>query len=240
MADKPEAISLVVVDADMVCYRAAWATDGKSKQDCVDSINTIMTGIYDNTIEFPTANNFKLFLTGSRNFRKDLDPNYKLNRVNNRKPTHLDLARETLVETYVATITDGYEADDAISMEVEKHRKPEKTVIVSLDKDFKTISCWHYDFVKNTYFWQDSLGALKWFYAQVLTGDNADNIPGIYGIGPKKAQKALTECSSARSMYEVCREMYVAGGLTEERMVLNARLLYLLRKEGELWEPPKG
>lgn len=223
----------------MICYRAAWATDGKSKQDCVDSINTIMAGIYDNTIEFPTANNFKLFLTGSNNFRKDLDPNYKLNRVNNRKPTHIDLARETLVETYGATITDGYEADDAISIEVEKHGKPEKTVIVSLDKDFKTISCWHYDFVKNTYFWQDSLGALKWFYAQVLTGDNADNIPGIHGVGPKKSQKLLENATDDKGMYEICKTAYENARLTEERMILNARLLHLIRFEQEVWGPPK-
>jgi 5'-3' exonuclease len=69
-----------------------------------------------------------------------------------------------------------------------------------------------------------------------LTGDNADNIKGLYGIGPKKAEKLLAGCDTEESMWEVVVKAYDND---IDRIIENARLLWLRRYENELWEPPQ-
>ncbi len=76
----------------------------------------------------------------------------------------------------------------------------------------------------------------KFFYTQILTGDRADNIVGLYGVGPKKAEKMLADCETEADMYEECLHQY--GG-EEDRVIENARLLWLRREPDQLWEPPK-
>ena len=73
---------------------------------------------------------------------------------------------------------------------------------------------------------------LKFFYTQILTGDRADNIKGLYGVGPKKAEKMLAECKTEADMYEECLHQY--GG-EEYRVIENARLLWLRREPDQLW-----
>ena len=75
----------------------------------------------------------------------------------------------------------------------------------------------------------------KFFYTQILTGDAADNIKGLKGIGPVKATKLLAECKSVDQLWEACVKAY--DGDTE-RIIENARLLWLRRYEGQLWQPP--
>ena len=41
---------------------------------------------------------------------------------------------------------------------------------------------------------------LRWFYKQVLMGDRVDNIPGLKGVGDKKADKIL----QMRLKREIC------------------------------------
>ena len=77
---------------------------------------------------------------------------------------------------------------------------------------------------------------MKFFYKQILTGDRADNIVGLYGIGPKKAEKILADCKTEQDFYLECLHQY--GG-EEDRVVENARLLWLRRYPEQLWEPPK-
>ncbi len=77
---------------------------------------------------------------------------------------------------------------------------------------------------------------LLFFYTQVLTGDNADNIKGLYGVGPKKAAKLLEGCETEQDLYVAVLQAYAGD---EDRVIENARLLWLRRYEGQLWEPPK-
>ena len=71
------------------------------------------------------------------------------------------------------------------------------------------------------------------FYQQILTGDRVDNIVGLTGIGPVKSKKLL-EGLSEQEMYAKCVELYES----EERVIENARLLWLRREEGQIWNPP--
>ncbi len=60
---------------------------------------------------------------------------------------------------------------------------------MSIDKDLDMIRGWHYNFIKDKKYFIDDQQAIKHFYTQILTGDRVDNIIGLRGIGPKKAEK---------------------------------------------------
>jgi 5'-3' exonuclease len=70
---------------------------------------------------------------------------------------------------------------------------------------------------------------------QILTGDSADNIIGLKGIGPVKAEKILEGAVDECEMYQRCVEAYDG---VEERVIENAHLLFLRRHEGQIWKPP--
>ena len=64
-------------------------------------------------------------------------------------------------------------------------------------------------------------------------GDSADNIKGIFRVGEKKATKMLADLKTEQQFYQCCVE-----GLGEERVLENARLLWLRRYPNQMWEPP--
>lgn len=118
------------------------------------------------------------------------------------KPVHLKYIKEKMIHEYGAKEVFGYEADDALGM-----YQTDRTVAVHIDKDINMIPGWHYHHVKEEFsFCPKSLGILEYkegkltgkgtifFYAQMLTGDPTDNIPGIPKIGPKKAYDLLNGC----------------------------------------------
>ena len=95
------------------------------------------------------------------------------------------------------------------------------------------VPTWHYNFVKKVKKYVTPEEGLRFFYTQILTGDNADNIPGIYRVGPVKAAKMLADAKTELELYQCCVEAMGA-----ERVLENARLLWLRREEGQMWEPP--
>jgi 5'-3' exonuclease len=68
-----------------------------------------------------------------------------------------------------------------------------------------------------------------------LVGDRSDNISGIGGIGPVKAEKALGGLRP-EEYYETCRSLYN----DDERFHLNMKLLYIWQKPDDMWTPPNA
>lgn len=234
---EPKNIHACLVDGDMVLYRAAWATNNKPWEDCVDAIDSQMARILQETVVFPDDNCFQVWLTGKENFRFDVAKSYpyKGNRKETAKPIHLNDSRDYLQEVWDARVSVNCEADDEIV--IAAYNLPydlEAVVIASLDKDFKTVPCWKYDWIKGTYQYQTPVEALQFFYQQVLMGDNSDNIVGLYNVGPKKSAGMLEGMTTEEDMFNKCMLEY--GDF--ERVVENARLLHLQRYRDQLWEPP--
>ena len=85
------------------------------------------------------------------------------------------------------------EADDLVSIWAGECRDSNRDYTVAgIDKDLLQIPGTHYNFVKkDPPRYVDADEANRLLMMQCLTGDTADNIKGLKGIGPKKAEKIL-------------------------------------------------
>lgn len=225
----------VLVDGDIVAYRAAFSTQDLFPEDAERKVDELMDYILTETLMFPDPSEYEVFLTGSGNFRYDIAKSfpYKGNRKSTEKPIHLPVAREYLVTKYKATVSEGEEADDLIAIAATKYG-PE-TIVASVDKDMLQIPCKHFNFTKGE--WHDitEFEGTKFFYKQILTGDRADNIMGLYKVGPVKAEKIVKDCNTEEELWDAVLNAY-DGDI--DRVIENARLLWLRREEGEIWQPP--
>lgn len=150
------------------------------------------------------------------------------------KPKHLASARQHMMNKYDAIVSENEEADDLIAKAAAA--LDYNCVVASIDKDMLQLPCWHFNFGRNEWTKVEPFEGLKFVYHQMLTGDRADNIIGLHGIGPKKAYKLLQDCHTEEDLWTTVLKAY--DGDTE-RLVENARLLWLRRYDNELWEPPK-
>lgn len=231
-----------IVDADILCYRIAFACEDQpaewAKRTLDNYIADILTWGVDKVYDGCFVDTWQLHLTGKGNFREGIATTavYKGNRLDTPKPKHHAVLREHMIEGWNAVVAHGQEADDAIAIEATS--LGDDCVIVSLDKDLDQVAGYHYNFVKKqAYYITPEEGTMR-FYCQILTGDAADNIKGIHGIGNVRARKMLEEAEDEMGMYRICVDAYEGN---EERVIENARLLWLKRTEDEpLWEPPSN
>lgn len=117
----------------------------------------------------------------------------------------------------------------------------EPCCIASIDKDFFQIEGKHYNFVTQQFREVSKLEAIHNFYFQLVMGDRADNIFGFDGKARNKVPKFLEETvailysfTDEYDMYDFVRELYN----DDVRLHMNAKCLWLLREEGEHWQPP--
>ena len=165
---------------------------------------------------------------GSSSYRKNISSEYKQNRKEKfaEQSEAEKMAFEEFIAEYEATLEllqedhrllrfRGVEADD-IAAHLVKHRDKydlEYIWLISSDRDWDlliqenvarfsyvtrkeiTLDNWktHYDVSPEEYI------SLK-----CLTGDKGDNVPGIPGIGPKRALGLIKEYGDALNIYDAC------------------------------------
>jgi DNA polymerase-1 len=89
-----------------------------------------------------------------------------------------------------------YEADDVIAHLAEKYHRDDRVTIVSTDTDFTQLlqaesrRITLYSPVKDIFVEAPPYDYVRW---KALRGDGADNIPGIPGVGDKRATTLVTE-----------------------------------------------
>jgi hypothetical protein len=176
---------------------------------------------------------------------------YKGNREQE-KPVHFLAVRE-YYEHCGAKESKGEEADDEISYTAyDLAKRGFEPVVCSIDKDLIQIEGLHYDWGKDTKYRVDAESAHLYFMMQCLSGDSTDNIPGLPGIGPVKAKKALLEatqpypaCDTLRKQrWHVVKEMYNRWAHDEngnrvrswrEYLQEQASLVWIRKEPGEIW-----
>ena len=225
---------LALLDADIVVYRVAFAAQEENEKVVLSRAGEFM----EDLVMKPWVSDYKGFLTGSNNYRKEIAVTapYKGNRVQER-PVHYQLVRDYLTSAWGCEVIDGQEADDAIGIAAYSYGDDDEAyIIMTIDKDLDMIRGWHYNFTKDMKYFVQEDDTMRTFYTQVLTGDRVDNIPGLKGIGPKKAEKILKDCSSEKDMYAAVLKAYDNN---EEYLWEMAKLLWIRRKENQIWQPPQ-
>ena len=224
---------IALIDGDIVAYTVAAGCEDYDEKTALSKCSEYLE---DLVFVHADCSDAEGFLTGYENFRISIAKTkpYKGPRTQD-KPKHVTLLRDYLTTAWKFSVEQYQEADDALGIAAYS-MEPEDYIICTTDKDLNMIRGWHYNMRKNEKFWVDEDDTLYNFYTQVLTGDRVDNIPGLVGIGPKKAEKILKGCKTEDQLYEAVLKAYDNN---EEYLCEQAQLLWIRRKPNQLWRKPR-
>jgi hypothetical protein len=254
-------VTIALIDGDIVAYRAAigmqtrhaWG-DGVVSHD-VDPQQAANAALQ--TIEawmaLARCTDAIVAFTGKDNFRKRILPTYKANRAGNVKPLAFRPTVEAVEAAFPTRTVYGLEADDLLGILATRDTYSD-AIVLSLDKDLRTIPGRHMNPLKDTKPVLRSVYAAdaQWL-TQALTGDTSDGYTGIPRVGPKKAEAILGGDiravallkQTATALWPRVVAAYVKAGLTEDTALTQARVARILRnedydkvtKEVILWAP---
>jgi len=183
---------------------------------------------------------------GSTNNKKNLYPQYKANR-NISRVTNWDIFENKVDESeaMVGQMTrliqylkqlpvtlisiDKIEADDSIGLiaqHFEKDKECKEITIMSADKDFYQLisekTSVYSPTKRKTYKVKDVLEEFEvhpnnYLLYKVLMGDQSDNLPGVRGVGPKKAVKFFPlgdeQEHDIEELYSICEDNLGGNGV---------------------------
>lgn len=240
----------LALDTDILMYKAATAAE--TEIDWGDDIWSLYCDLNDAKDAFQMqidkitqrlgVHDYVCCLTDHKdNFRKEVDPTYKSNRKGQRKPVGYVALCDWVQTTFKSIRKPRMEADDCIGLLASMPVNKGKCIMVSDDKDLRTISGKLYRPMSDELLDISEAEADRFFLTQVLTGDTADGFKGIPGIGPKKAEAILGN----RPHWAAVEQAYIKAGLTKDDALQQARLARILRwsdydhekEEIRLWVP---
>ena len=240
----------MLVDADLLAYKVTskleepidWGNDqwtlhcdfGVAKQLYVQAIQFYM--------KLTNSTQHINVWSDSINFRKQIDSDYKSYRKNIRKPVCYKALRDWVVKTYPSKVYKNLEADDTIGILATGEFK-DKAIIISGDKDMRTIPAFHCSMLDNQLEKVDETLADYNFCTQVLTGDQTDGYKGCVGVGHVKASRILDAKKTLEENWKVVIEEYQRNKYTVDDAYHQSRLARILRtgeyniktKKPKLW-----
>lgn len=241
---------VALIDGDVIAYKSSVAV--QKDIDWGDGLWTCHAFLGEATvqaeamIEGLTEDFDKIILTFSdkHNFRKDILPTYKSNRIGKRKPTCYKGLVAWLKDHYKSYTYKNLEGDDVLGILATEPVENNERVILSIDKDFKTIPSKFYDFSRDEFYDHTKNDALYWHMYQTLIGDVTDGYSGCPTYGPVKAKRLLNSVSP-EEYWDAVVDAYKTQGLTEEDALLQARVAHILHYgdynmetgEVKLWTP---
>jgi DNA polymerase-1 len=229
----------LLIDGDIVAYKHAAGSEIPT--DWGDDLWTLHTDVKQASQQMEIdikelavrlkADKIVIALSDKENFRRRIDETYKASRKKSRKPIGLPSLRQVLLDNWDAVVMKELEADDILGIWatdedfLPKYRK----IIVSIDKDMKTLPCELYNPNKT------ELGvhtvtpeaADRFHLFQTLVGDSTDGYAGCPSIGPARAERLLdTDCS-----WKAVVSAFKQQGLLEKDALQQARLAKILRSD---------
>ena len=245
-----DANATLVVDALNLAFR--WKHQGRTdfRYDYQSTVKSLAKS-YDCTRIIITAD------WGSSTYRKGISPDYKQNRKEKFAEQteeeriafeeffeEFEASLELLAEEYPVLRYKGVEADD-IAAHLVKHKNKydlEYIWLISSDRDWdlliqENVGRFSYVTRKEVRLdnWKEhyDIDPEEYISLKCLTGDKGDNVPGIPGIGPKRAVQLIEQYGTAFDIYNVCpiesRYKYIQS-LNEnaEQLLVNYELMDLM------------
>lgn len=192
---------------------------------------------------------------GGSSYRKDIFPEYKGNRKElyaDDTPEEKEVTRkffdeyERVVEACDRRFTlfrfQGVEADDIAAYIVKQRREfgIEQIWLISSDRDwdllvdeyvsrFSTVT--RKEQTVDT--WDNIVSREDYLSFKCLTGDKGDNIPGVPGVGPKRAADLIDQYGSIFDIHDACpipgKSKYIAAlNESKDQLLLNVELMDLI------------
>ena len=241
--------NLLIVDGLNIAFRWKYSKQLEFKHDYVRTVESLAKSY--------NCGNIVVLADGGSTYRKSIYPEYKANRKDRYAEQTEEEKKE--FEQFMGEFSDtfsqlekrghltikqkGLEADDLAAWIVGKRKEfgIDEIWLISSDKDWDllisddvsrfstvtrketTVHNWdeHYDFDKE-YF----------LTFKCLAGDTGDNIPGIAGVGPKRAAQLIEQYGDLFDIYNACpidsRYKYIQSlNDSADRLLLNAELMDL-------------
>lgn len=268
---------VLLLDADIIAYVAAsvsqtdidWGNGVVTSDDDIDKALFEVDRLITNTMIDLEADKIMVCLTDpERNFRNDIFPEYKMNRSGLERPRLLNDVKEHLSLEYQSFIRPGLEADDIMGILATYPRllykqlgKVEDVIMVSIDKDMRTIPAKFYnpDYPHLGVMDISEEDANRFLMWQTVVGDRVDGYPGCPGVaeggkytpfgfeeGPRSFGLAhgVFECDY-EDLWDYVVWLYCRAGLGEAEALQQARCAHILRrysydfkaKQPILWTP---
>ena len=233
----------LLIDTDILVYKAIASTEVEI--DWGDDIWTLYTDLKDAKDVFKhqltiitdklASDDILCCLSDpSDNFRKHISSDYKSNRKGTRKPVGYVALRDWVQKNYPSIVKPSLEADDVLGILATKPENAGNVIVVSDDKDLKTIPCKLYRPMADEVMEIRPAQADAFFFTQALTGDPTDGYSGCKGVGEKTAAKILGN----RPAWSSVEQAFLKAGMTKEDALTQARLARILRWED--WDETKG
>ena len=185
------------------------------------------------------ATECEIWLSGPDNFRYKVYPEYKGNRKDAYRPKWEKDVKDYLTIEWKANWSEGCEADDMLGV---RHTElGDKSILCHLDKDMNQIAGLHYNWelkrlgnvVREAKIYTvDPWEADRFFWYQLIVGDSTDNIKGVPGLGPKKAESILLGVTTNEEAYERVRQEFSC----DEELDMNAQCIFIWRKFNDSWK----
>jgi len=230
---------IMLVDGDLLAYKITssleepvdWGNDvwtlhsdfKKAKQLWIQSIAYYLS--------ITSSKDVVVAFSDKVNFRKELDSTYKSHRKGIRKPVCYSPLRKWIEETHKCETFTSLEGDDVLGL-LATGKYKDNNVIVSGDKDMRTIPTWHCFIIDDSIEYVDELKANYNFCQQVLVGDASDGYSGLKGCGAVKSSRVLLDKKNIDELWEAVLQEYQRNGYEMSDAYHQGKLARILR-DGE-------
>jgi DNA polymerase-1 len=230
----------LLIDGDLYLFKAAiaceneidWGDDIWSLSTDLKAAKKLFTSMINGFKKELVVEDVIVTISGQQNFRKDILDTYKGGRKKVRKPVGYKALVAWAMETYDSVLVDCLEADDV--MGIMGSMPNTEAIIVSDDKDMKTIPCRLYRPNDNDRLVISDMEANRNFLIQSLMGDMTDGYGGCPKVGIKTAEKIL----GIHPTWDAVVKQYQKENLTADYALTQARMARILRCTD--WDDEKG
>jgi len=226
-----------LLDGDLIAFRCAATAENENEEVAVFRTNEFV----ENLLKLTEATSYEVYVSGDGNFRYSIFPEYKANRKGKYRPKYEKACKQFLIDQWGAGQAHGCETDDMLG--IRQTQLGDNSTIVSIDKDLSMVPGWHYHWEQRRLgeviapakrFYVTPEEGIRNFYRQLVLGDSTDGIKGVVGSGKKAA--AVLDCYTEEiDMFNIVRGMYD----NDEEMLMNGQVLWIWRKDNDIWEFPK-